>query len=90
MDYNAPWDFLFLSNWLPHCVAVDDKLLIVTLHSHFQSLGQVGRVIKVQANGDVRVAVNGRRWVLNPHCMVPAPKQVPQEDISGKRKKFGV
>ena len=51
-----------------------------------QSLGQVGRVIKVQVNSDIRVAVNGRRWVMNPKGMVPAPNQTPQEDFLGKNK----
>ena len=51
---------------------------------HTQSLGQVGRVVKVQANSDVRVAVNGRRWIMNPRCMVPAPNQTPQEDFLGE------
>ena len=48
-----------------------------------QSLGQVGRIIKVQGNGDVRVAVNGKRWIMNPRCMVPAPNLTPPEDNLG-------
>ena len=50
---------------------------------YMQSLGQVGRVIKVQGNSDVRVAVNGKRWIMNPRCMVPAPNQIPVEDTLG-------
>ena len=49
-----------------------------------QSLGQIGRIVKVQTNNDVRVAVNGRRWVMNPRCMVPAPSQIPREDTIGE------
>ena len=50
---------------------------------YWQSLGQVGRVIKVQGNSDVRVAVNGKRWIMNPRCMVPAPNQTLVEDTLG-------
>lgn len=46
-----------------------------------QSLGQVGRVVRVHPDNDVRVIVNGRKWTFNPKCLVPAPNQVPQEDI---------
>ena len=44
-----------------------------------QSLGQVGRVIKVFPTGDVRVSVNGRTWTYNPLCMEPAPGENPPE-----------
>jgi len=30
-------------------------------------------VIKVQGNSDVRVAINGRRWIFNPLCLSLAP-----------------
>ena len=39
----------------------------------WQALGQVGVVIKEFSNGDVRVAVNGKRWIMNPCCLLPAP-----------------
>ena len=48
-----------------------------------QSLGQVGRVMKVKANGDIRVAVNGSRWILNPKCLSPAPGETPIEEKTG-------
>ena len=48
-----------------------------------QSLGLVGRLLKVRGNGDVRVAVNGSRWILNPHCLSPAPGEVPIEEKTG-------
>lgn len=52
--------------------------------SCLQSLGQVGRVLKVKANGDVRVAVNGERWIYNPQCLVSAPGEVPMEEHTGQ------
>ena len=44
-----------------------------------QSLGQLGRVIKVFPTGDVRVSVNGRTWTYNPLCLVPAPGENPPD-----------
>ena len=41
-------------------------------------------MIKVQANSDLRVAVNGRRWVFNPHCLSHAPGEIPLEETTGK------
>ena len=41
-------------------------------------------MIKVQANSDLRVAVNGRRWVFNPRCLSLAPGEVPLEETTGK------
>ena len=49
-----------------------------------QALGQVGRVIKVRPNSDVRISVNGQRWVVNPRCLTPAPEEVPPEEKIGK------
>ena len=49
-----------------------------------QSLGQVGRVVKVYDNGDVRVAVNGSRWKFNPDCLSPAPGETPIEEKTGE------
>lgn len=56
-------------------------LLCILLHTvvFLQSLGQVGRVIKLFPTGDVRVSVNGRTWTFNPLCMVPAPGENPPE-----------
>ena len=48
-----------------------------------QSPGQVGRVTKVRANGGVRVAVNGSRWIFNPKCLSPAPGETPLEETTG-------
>ena len=52
------------------------------LNSSFsQSLGQVGRVVKVFPTGDVRVVVNGRTWTYNPHCIAHAPGENPPEAL---------
>ena len=48
-----------------------------------QSLGQVGRVIKVFSSGDVRVGVNNKAWTFNPLAMNPAPGEDPPE-VAGK------
>ena len=49
-----------------------------------QSLGQVGVVLKVlQGTGDVRVAIGGRKWTMNPRCVVPAPDETPPLIIDG-------
>ena len=40
-----------------------------------QSLGQVGRVVKVFPTGDVRVVVNTRTWTYNPQCLQYAPAE---------------
>lgn len=39
----------------------------------WQALGQVGVVTKELSSGDVQVAVNGKRWIMNPCCLLPAP-----------------
>ena len=49
-----------------------------------QALGQVGRVVKIRANGDVRVAVNGSRWMFNPKSLTLAPGEIPIEERTGE------
>ena len=44
----------------------------------------MGKVVNVQGGYDVVVAVNGRRWVFNPKCVVAAPGEVPPEVEDGK------
>lgn len=34
-----------------------------------QALGQVGKVLKVYADGDLRVAFGGQTWTFNPACL---------------------
>ena len=49
-----------------------------------QALGQVGRVVKIRPSGDVRVAVNGSRWVFNPKSLTLAPGEIPIEERTGE------
>ena len=58
-------------------IIVLSVLPTVILFSLMQSLGQVGRVVKVFPTGDVRVVVNSRTWTYNPRCL----KHAPLEDI---------
>lgn len=37
-----------------------------------QTLGQVGKVLKVYADGDLRVGVGGQTWTFNPACVTAA------------------
>ena len=42
-----------------------------------QSLGQLGVVLKVMPSDDVRLATGGRKWTMNPLCLLPAPGEAP-------------
>ena len=58
--------------------------LYLLFHSLTQCLGCLGVVLKVLQNtGDVRVATCGRKWTMNPLCMVPAPDEAPPLIIDG-------
>uniref|UniRef100_A0A3B5KZ20 E3 ubiquitin-protein ligase MIB2 n=1 Tax=Xiphophorus couchianus TaxID=32473 RepID=A0A3B5KZ20_9TELE len=39
-------------------------------------LGQVGKVLKVYADGDLRVAFGGQTWTFNPACLTAQPAEV--------------
>uniref|UniRef100_A0A8C6L0W9 E3 ubiquitin-protein ligase MIB2 n=1 Tax=Nothobranchius furzeri TaxID=105023 RepID=A0A8C6L0W9_NOTFU len=39
-------------------------------------LGQVGKVLKVYADGDLRVAFGGQTWTFNPACLAAQPAEV--------------
>uniref|UniRef100_A0A673B0W2 Mindbomb E3 ubiquitin protein ligase 2 n=1 Tax=Sphaeramia orbicularis TaxID=375764 RepID=A0A673B0W2_9TELE len=39
-------------------------------------LGQVGKVLKVYADGDLRVAFGGQTWTFNPACLCAQPVEV--------------
>ena len=41
-------------------------------------------MLTVRGNGDIRVAVNGSRWVFNPKCLTPAPGEMPIEERTGE------
>lgn len=66
------------------CIVHWCKMFLIMLIYLFlvQSLGQVGKVLKVYSSGDLRVAVNKRTWTFNPMCLVPAPDASPP-DIPG-------
>ncbi|XP_048872531.1 E3 ubiquitin-protein ligase MIB2 isoform X3 [Brienomyrus brachyistius] len=40
------------------------------------ALGQVGKVLKVYADGDLRVAFGGQTWTFNPACLSAQPVEV--------------
>lgn len=51
------------------------------IHTHLtcffsQVLGQVGKVLKVYADGDLRVAFGGQTWTFNPACLSAQPMEV--------------
>ena len=50
----------------------------------FQCLGQLAVVLKVMPSDDVRIAVCGNKWVMNPRCLVPAPDEVPPTIMDGR------
>uniref|UniRef100_A0A6Q2Y990 E3 ubiquitin-protein ligase MIB2 n=1 Tax=Esox lucius TaxID=8010 RepID=A0A6Q2Y990_ESOLU len=41
-----------------------------------KALGQVGKVLKVYADGDLRVAFGGQTWTFNPACLSPQSVEV--------------
>ena len=59
----------------PACLAVQKHCL----YPYMQSLGQLGRVVRVVSNAaqDVQVSVAGRRWTFNSACLKPAPGENP-------------
>ena len=52
---------------------------VIYLYHYMQSLGQLGRVVRVVSNAaqDVKVSVAGRRWTFNSACLKPAPGENP-------------
>ena len=47
-----------------------------------QSLGQLGRLTIILEDGSVVVMVNGRRWILDPLCLIPARGERPEDEDS--------
>lgn len=45
-----------------------------------QTLGRVGRVLKVYADGDLRVAVANQTWTFNPACCSIVPSIEPDNN----------
>ena len=48
-------------------------------------LGKVGKVVKVDSDGDVAVAFGNKAWVFNPACCEAAPGEKVYESSSGRR-----
>ena len=46
-----------------------------------QTLDQIGRVLKVNEAGLVEVVIQGRGWLYNPECLLPAPGETAQGDV---------
>ncbi|CAI8033698.1 E3 ubiquitin-protein ligase MIB2 [Geodia barretti] len=44
------------------------------------SLGQLGRLTIILEDGSVVVMVNGRRWILDPLCLIPARGERPEDE----------
>ena len=40
-----------------------------------QSIGQTGKVVSVDSDGDVKIEVSGGSWTYNPLCLIPANKE---------------
>ena len=50
----------------------------------FQACGKIGKIEKIDSDGDVVVQFGQQVWVYSPACMIPAPgKQV--DNIDGKQ-----
>jgi hypothetical protein len=49
-----------------------DKVLHLTL---FQTLGAIGRIARIDSDGDVRVKVGDRVWIYSPVCCCPLEDQ---------------
>ena len=47
-----------------------------------QTLGQLGRVGVLIEDGCVVVVVDGKRWLLDPRCLVPAHGEQPEDELS--------
>ena len=47
-----------------------------------QSLGQLGQVSMIDPSGNLVLWVNGRQWVMDSFCVVPAPGEQPDDELS--------
>ena len=68
------------------CMYIRTYMYMTYTHTHAlsnittpQALGQLGRVQLVHDDGDVIVIVNGRRWTMNPACLLHAPGEKLEE-----------
>lgn len=56
-------------------------MLVVPGMTSFQTLDQIGRVVRVNEAGLVEVVIQGRGWLYNPECLLPAPGETAQGDM---------
>lgn len=63
----------YLSFTLPNSMLF---ILHLPVFVFLQVLGQVGKVLKVYADGDLRVAFGGQTWTFNPACLKSQPTEV--------------
>ena len=47
-----------------------------------QTLGRLGRVGVSVEDGFAVVVVDGKRWLLDPRCLVPARGEQPEDELS--------
>ena len=45
-------------------------------------MGQLGRVTMLDESGYVILRVNGWRWIMHNCCVVPAPGEQPEDELS--------
>ncbi|KAK3088128.1 hypothetical protein FSP39_015105 [Pinctada imbricata] len=71
-------------------VGKDEKKAILLQKNHGgwnadmkQALGLVGKVVKIDSDGDVAVAFGNNAWVFNPALLTPAPGETPNQ-LSGE------
>ncbi|CAI7989108.1 E3 ubiquitin-protein ligase MIB2 [Geodia barretti] len=53
-------------------------------------LGQLGRVERFLNDGSTVVKVNGRRWALDPQCLIPTPGEQPEDEEAEVEPEVGV
>ena len=59
MNYDKP---------LCHCPRKANGKLFFNMFFVPQTLGKVGKVLKVYSDGDLRISFNGKVWTYNPQC----------------------
>ena len=45
-------------------------------------MGQLGRVHLISQSGSLVLRVNGRQWLMDSSCVVPAPGEHPEDELS--------
>jgi len=48
-------------------------------NAHQQAAGKTGRVVAIDADGDLKVEVEGRMWLFNPQCCALERAAVPRQ-----------